>query len=60
MKKEITVKELCEELKKRIDENKTVDCCKFEIHNLADIASEKIGHEKVMVEWVDKDTGKPR
>ncbi|MDH4263266.1 MAG: hypothetical protein OEV78_09510 [Spirochaetia bacterium] len=55
MKKEITVKELCSELKKRVNDSKTIDCCKEEIVNLANLASDKIGHEKVMVDWVDKD-----
>ena len=60
MKREITVKELCNELMKRIDEHKTIDCCKYEIVNLANLASEKIGNEMIMVEWIDKDTGKPK
>jgi hypothetical protein len=60
MKKEITVKELCVELKKRIEEHKTIDCCKEEIVNLANLASEKIGHEMILVDWIDKDTGKAR
>ncbi|MDH4200596.1 MAG: hypothetical protein OEV66_09475 [Spirochaetia bacterium] len=55
MKKEITVRELCQELKKRVGEAKTIDCCKEEIVNLANLASEKMGHEKIMVDWVDKD-----
>jgi|GEM_PF-762807 len=55
MKKEITVKELCAELKKRVGDSKTIDCCKEEIVNLANLAAEKIGEEKVMVDWTDKD-----
>jgi len=55
MEKEITIKQLCDELKKRIEKEKTIDCCKDEIINLANIATEKIGHEKVTVQWVEKD-----
>jgi hypothetical protein len=55
MEREITIKQLCDELKKRIDANKTIDCCKDEIVHLADIATEKIGHEKLTVHWVEKD-----
>jgi len=54
-KKEITVRQLCDELKKRIEGTKTIDCCKDEIKNLADIASSKIGDEKVWVHWEERD-----
>jgi len=57
MEKEITVRQLCEELKKRIDNAKDIDCCKYEIAHLADIATEKIGDEKVTVHWKE-DSGK--
>ena len=54
-KKEITIRQLCEELKNRIDGAKTIECCKDEIKNLADIASSKIGDEKVWVHWGERD-----
>lgn len=53
MKKMITLREFSEELKQRLNEGKTVDCCKAELLNLADIVAEKIGDEKIEVEWKD-------
>lgn len=51
MKKTITVTELAKELKDRLNKNKSVDCCKDELINLANLASEKIGGEMVEVSW---------
>ncbi|MBN1118755.1 MAG: hypothetical protein JXA77_16205 [Bacteroidales bacterium] len=53
MKKQITVAELADELKFRLNKNKSVDCCKQELINLANIASTKIGDEMVEVNWKD-------
>lgn len=53
MKKIITVSELAVELKNRLDNNKSVDCCKNELINLANLASEKIGSENIEVTWKD-------
>jgi len=53
MKKEITVKEFADELTKRIDSAKTIDCCKDEIKNLAEIARTFIGDKKITVDWKD-------
>ena len=50
-KKKITVAAFADELKSRLNNNKTVDCCKEEIINLADIAKDKIGKEMVEVNW---------
>lgn len=49
--KTITVKEFAEELVKRLEEGKTVDCCKKELLNLAALASRKMGSEKIQVDW---------
>lgn len=49
--KTITVKEFADELVKRLENGKTVDCCKKELLNLAALASEKIGSEKIKVDW---------
>ncbi len=49
--KMITVKEFADELKKRLNDGKTVDCCKKELLNLAALAKEKIGEEKILVDW---------
>ncbi len=53
MKKEITISEFSDELVKRIEEAKTIDCCKEEIKNLAAIAKTEIGGKKITVEWKD-------
>lgn len=53
MEKEITIAEFAEELKKRLNAGKTVDCCKPELLRLADIISEKIGQDKIKVMWQD-------
>lgn len=53
MKKEITISEFADELKKRLTAGQTVDCCKEELLNLADIVKEKIGSEMITVEWKD-------
>lgn len=51
MKREITVKEFVADLVKRIDEAKTIDCCKTELKNLAELAKNKMPEEKITVEW---------
>jgi len=53
MKKEITVRELADELMARIDAAKGIDCCKDEIKALAKLAQEAIPDRKVMVHWKD-------
>ena len=53
MKKMITVTEFADELVQRIEEAKTIDCCKEELINLATLAKEKIGDEKIEVNWKD-------
>ncbi len=50
-KKKITIAALADELKLRLSNNKTVDCCKEELLNLASIAKNKIGNELVEVNW---------
>lgn len=52
-KKKITIAALADELKLRLNSNKTVDCCKEELLNLAKIAKDKIGQEMVEVNWKD-------
>ena len=53
MKKSITVAQLAEELKDRLDKHQTVDCCKEELINLANLASKKMGQEMIEVTWKD-------
>ena len=51
MEKEITIAEFAKELTRRIDDAKTIDCCKDEIKRLAKLAAEKMPNEKIKVEW---------
>jgi hypothetical protein len=51
MEKMITVSELAQELKIRLEKGKGVDCCRDELLRLADLAAEKIGDEKILVNW---------
>ena len=53
MKKKITVSQFAEELVERIKDTKSIDCCKSELLNLAQIAKEKIGDEMIEVSWQD-------
>ena len=51
VKREITVSQFAADLVKRIDEAKTIDCCKTELKNLAELIKTKIPNEKIVVEW---------
>lgn len=53
MEKEITITQFAKELKQRLQEGKTVDCCKEELLRLADMITEKMGTEKIRVTWKD-------
>lgn len=53
MKKVIKIKEFADELIKRIEEAKDIQCCTLEIKNLANIAKEKLGDHDIEVEWKD-------
>lgn len=52
-KKEITIREFIDDLEKRIKEGKTIDCCRDDLLRLTEIAKEKLGKEKIVVNWVD-------
>lgn len=52
-KRTITIAALADELMVRLSNNQTVDCCKDELINLANIAKDKIGNEMVEVNWKD-------
>jgi hypothetical protein len=51
MEKEITIKEFAAELKKRLNDGKTVDCCKPELLRLADMITAKMGDDRIKVTW---------
>lgn len=53
MRKEITIREFVADLLRRIDDAKTIDCCKEELKALARLALEKIPDEKIVVDWKD-------
>lgn len=53
MQKEITISQFTDELIKRIEDSKTIDCCKDEIKLLAATAKDKIGDDLINVEWKD-------
>ncbi len=53
MKKEISIREFADELMTRIDDAKTIDCCKEEIRLLAEMAKRKMGDDRITVEWKD-------
>ena len=52
-KKTITLKEFAELLKKRLKEDKDVNCCWEELMTLADIVADKMPSEKIEVNWQD-------
>ncbi len=51
MKKIIKISDFADELMKRIEDARDIDCCKAEIRNLAEIAKEKIGDLDIEVNW---------
>ncbi|MFO0549696.1 MAG: hypothetical protein U0271_14990 [Polyangiaceae bacterium] len=51
MKREITVREFVADLMARIDQAKTIDCCKEELKTFAALALAKMPDEKLTVEW---------
>lgn len=51
MRKEITIAQFAQELTERLQDGKTVDCCKEELLRLAKIIAEKIGDEYIEVNW---------
>lgn len=53
MKKKITVSQFADELVQRIENAKSIDCCKEELVNLANLAKEKMGDERIEVNWKD-------
>lgn len=53
MKKEITISQFSDELIKRIEDHKTIDCCKEELEKLAAMAKEHMGDKKIEVNWKD-------
>ena len=53
MEKEITLLEFADELIRRLQNGKTVDCCREELLRLAEILKKKLPEEKILVNWKD-------
>lgn len=53
MKKEVYICEFVEELLRRIDESKDINCCKEEIKTLANYAVAHLGEHKIAIDWKD-------
>jgi hypothetical protein len=53
MIKILKINEFADELIKRIDESKGIDCCKTEIKNLASLAKKHMGDREIEVNWKD-------
>lgn len=51
--KNITLAEFADELVVRLNQGKTVDCCKEELIRLAEIIKKKLPGETIRVEWKD-------
>lgn len=51
MKKKVTINEFITELLERIDNAKDINCCKTEIKVFADYVREKIGDDKIEIDW---------
>lgn len=53
MKREVTVKQFVEDFLKRVEEHKTIDCCKEELKQFAALAVKKMPDETLTVDWKD-------
>lgn len=53
MMREVTVKQFVADLMLRLETAKTIDCCKAEIKQFAELAAKKMPDEKITVEWKD-------
>ena len=51
MKREITIKQFVADLLTRIEQAKTIDCCKEELKTFAELARRKMPDEKISVDW---------
>jgi hypothetical protein len=53
MKKILKVREFADELIRRIENEKGIDCCKEEIKKLALMTKEHLGEKNIEVNWKD-------
>ena len=53
MKKKVTLRVFVDDLIKRIDERKTIDCCTEEIKLFAHLVADKIPDETIEIDWKD-------
>jgi hypothetical protein len=54
MKKEIPISDFVKELMKRIEDAKDINCCKEEIKTFCKYVVEKLGDEKILINWKEK------
>lgn len=54
MKKEVPIKDFVKELLLRIEEAKDINCCKEEISTFCEFVVDKLGEEKITINWKDK------
>ena len=53
MEKEITLKEFAGELRARLKEGKSIDCCSNELIKLSYIVEKKLPNATIFVTWKD-------
>lgn len=54
MKRRITISQFVDDLLRRIDEKKDIDCCREDIKSFARHVRSRIGDEHIEVEWKDE------
>ena len=54
MKKEVPIKDFVKELMQRIEDAKDINCCKEEISTFCEFVVEKLGEEKITINWKEK------
>ena len=53
MLKEVPIKDFVAELLKRIEEAKDINCCKEEIQTFCQYVVDRIGDDKIKINWKD-------
>jgi len=54
MKKEVPISDFVKELMARIEDAKDINCCKDEIKSFCEFVVEKLGDEKILINWKEK------
>ncbi len=53
MLKEVTIRDFCKELLERIENAKDINCCQEELRTFAEYVVEKLGDDKIEINWKD-------